>query len=256
MSMTGKLTSTEVTPRAALISIAVLLLVTAGVATLVLNRLKGASTEASRHPARPATHAATASATTAAALTPADYHVIVTRNLFAPEHVTGSALASPPPIPPPPIPPRIVVPPLRIPPPTSAPPKPRLAYTGDIELPTGTFALLETLDTHEAQYCRVGGMAFGWTVQEITPRFVVLDQQGNRVMLNLGENKIEVTESANTNKPPAATNVGTPATATASAASTAGQPPVSAPTASPTVPTAPRQYPGGVRTFRRGVGAN
>lgn len=64
-----------------------------------------------------------------------------------------------------------------------------VAFTGVIDTPTGTKALLENLATKEARFAASGESAFGFRVQSITDRTVLLEKDGMPFSLDLGENK-------------------------------------------------------------------
>lgn len=260
MSLVNKLQSTEVSPRAVLLSIVVLVVATAGVLTAVVKLMNApAPARGSREAGLPSVSASTAPAvardpdnTSAAQPAKADYGIIVKRNLFRP--IRAAAIAPPPPLPPvePPVKPPARKPepvppfkPLVNPTPTTPPvTPPRLAYTGVVEVGGDTYALIEHLDTREAQYVRKGGMAFECTVVEITPVSVAIEHMGAPFTLNLGENKIEETA------PP-------PAAQSGNQSPGSGQPPAARPSGGPQPPSGGRTEgrEGRIR-FNRGNGEN
>lgn len=209
MSFVNKLQSTDVSPRTVLLSIVVLVLATAGVLAVVVKLMNGPSAnQANREAKLPPMPVPAAGATTVApgkdtGLLPvkADYGVIVTRNLFRPTETAVAAVAVPPQtLPPPVFPVKPPVKPVSVPPfkpivntaPTTPPvPQPKLAYTGVVEIAGETYALIEHLDTHEAQYVREGSVAFECKVVKITPIAVAIESMGTPFTLNLGENKKE-----------------------------------------------------------------
>jgi len=202
MSLMTKLRSTEVTPRTALLSIAVLVLATAGVLTAVVKLMNGAHADKPDHTDRPAPPVAmeTYDPGKIADLPPGkpDYTIIIKRNLFRP--VEGAVATIVPPATANPLPPPLGKKPASVPPfqpfanstpaaPTVTPPK--LAYTGVVEIAGETYALIEHLESHEAKYVRLGGTAFDCKATEITARAVDLEYAGMPFTLNLGENKTE-----------------------------------------------------------------
>jgi len=219
MSVLDKLRATEVTPRTALLSIAILVLAAAGVLAVVVKLMNGPSSAAAV-PERPDAPVPTASAPAPAtnhgkfAAMPAgkpDYAVIVKRNLFRSTEKIAAVILVPPPVLPttPPVLPKSSVPPYtpfgNAAPATPAPPS--LAYTGVVEVGGETYALIEQLESHDAQYVRKGGTAFDCTVTDIAPRAVTLEYVGTTFTLNLGENK---TEPEPTPPPAAQPNNGQP----------------------------------------------
>lgn len=117
-----------------------------------------------------------------------DYNVIVKRNLFlnpamkvAVQPIKKVAL------------PQIIVPPFT---PTVVQPgvqeiPEQIAFTGMVELPTGKFALLENIETKEAQYVQVGSSAFGCTVLDASSSMATISKNGEKSTLLLGANKVE-----------------------------------------------------------------
>ncbi|MHB9110257.1 MAG: hypothetical protein ACYDCO_24655, partial [Armatimonadota bacterium] len=206
MSLVNKLQSTDVSPRTVLFSIVILVLATAGVLTVVVKLMNGPSTPRERETQLlPVPTVSTVTRdpgkTTAALPVEADYGVIVKRNLFRPTGTAVAAVAAPPPqLPPPVLPVKPPEKPAVVPPfkpivntaPTTPPvAQPKLAYTGVVEIASETYALIEHLDKHEAQYVSKGGAAFECKVVEITPIAVAIEYMGTPFTLTLGENKKE-----------------------------------------------------------------
>ncbi|HEY3379703.1 MAG TPA: hypothetical protein VGL77_19690 [Armatimonadota bacterium] len=192
MSTRHGLQATAVSPRTAFFSITALVLVMAGAVSLVKLGSDRGLTPAESHAKRP--HAAQGQAMqSVSARAPEDYAIIVKRNLFQ------ATLTKTPPqlLLPPPAPTKIapVFPFVKTTPGNQASGASattlRLAYTGMVETPAGRYVLLEAVDTKEAQYVPIGGMAFGCRVVEATNDAVTLDQDGNAVVLSLGTNKVE-----------------------------------------------------------------
>jgi hypothetical protein len=221
MSLVNKLRSTEVTPRTALLSIVGLVLATAGVLTAVV-KLVNAPSSSAEAPERVEAPVATASApelnsgkTAVEPLGTPDYAVIVKRNLFRP---TGKIAVAPPVAPPiqapPPIPRFTGVPPF-IPFASSEPtvpilPPPPLAFTGVVEIAGETYALIEHLESKEAQYVPLDGTAFDCTVTQIAARSIGLEYAGRPFTLDLGENKTEPEPTPPAAQPSAPPGGGTP----------------------------------------------
>lgn len=67
----------------------------------------------------------------------------------------------------------------------------QIAFTGMVELPTGKFALLENIETKEAQYVQVGSSAFGCTVLDASSSMATISKNGEKSTLLLGANKVE-----------------------------------------------------------------
>ncbi len=205
MNVMNSLRATEITPKAALLSIAIFLAAAAGVVAGVL-RLLNPPAPAAREGRPPAT--ALASTTPAAVRPPKnalpvthDYAVIVKRNLFT---SLGAAPAAPAPMPLDPLPPLPAIQETSAPlspftpfggapavPTAPTATRPSLALTGVVEIAGDTYALIENNDLQLAQYTRVGGVAFGCTVKEIALRSAVLDYDGTAFTLNIGDNKVE-----------------------------------------------------------------
>ena len=258
MSLVNKMQSTDVSPRTVLLSIVVLVLATAGVLTAVVKLMNAPAP--SRGPQLvdlPPTPVATVSVpargpdkSTGASPVKADYSIIVKRNLFRPTQTAVAAVTAPPPavpIAPPPAKPPVVPPfkPLVNPAPATPPvAQPKLAYTGMVEVGGETYALIEHLDTREAQYVRKGGTAFECKVVEVTPVSVAIEHMGAPFTLNLGENKKEETAP-----PPAAQSGNQPPSG--------GQPPAAAPPGGPQPPNGGRpEGREGRGRFNRGNGEN
>ncbi|HEX2949481.1 MAG TPA: hypothetical protein VHV83_07925 [Armatimonadota bacterium] len=180
----------DISPRAAFLSVTVLVILTIGTITGVM-KIMNPGTASNTASLRPHTKQTDESIQESDASDTHDYSVISERNLF---HSTGhvpAALPSPPSLP---VSPVIKVPPVVIQtgkPVVMPPPGPRFAYTGMVDLPTGTYVLLEELDSKRSQYVRVGDMAFGCKVISATENTVTLDQHGEQITLNYGANKIE-----------------------------------------------------------------
>ncbi|MHB0998420.1 MAG: hypothetical protein ACYC27_04160 [Armatimonadota bacterium] len=66
-----------------------------------------------------------------------------------------------------------------------------IAFTGIVNIPEGTMALLENTSTSESKYVAVGDTAFGMQVVDINPRTVSLSTGMDTIILSLGENKKE-----------------------------------------------------------------
>jgi len=197
MSVVDKLRGTEVTPRTALLSIVVLLLATAGVLTAVVKVLNGPSSSAGTPEKAGAPITAAKASGDGGKYAPApagkaDYGVIAKRNLFhSPRKIEVAAVA---PVAPPPFPTKKQTEPFnpfRSGPTTPEMTPPPLAFTGVVEVGGETYALIEHLESHDAQYVPVGGKAFGCTVTEINARAVSLEIGNTPFMLNIGENKTE-----------------------------------------------------------------
>jgi hypothetical protein len=192
--------NTEVSPRTAVFSLLGLLLLSGGVVFGVVRMHNAPAEEPALRPkaARPAV-TAPAPATTAAdtATTKAGgkdaYAVIVTRNLF------GGMVSTPPvtkkytgPLSPFAGKPLPVVTPFNPTVTTPEVPRPKLAYTGLVEVAGVTYALIESPEYDIAQYTRVGGTAFGCKVTAIGTQLISVEYQGASFDLMLGENKTDV----------------------------------------------------------------
>lgn len=203
MSLTTKLRTAEVTPRTALMSIGGLLLLTVGVMTAVV---KLTSAPSPRHvaPPRPSPVAESSRRGAKAAdiyvmpRSEADYAVIISRNLF--RSLARPPLLFPPamlppfqPTPPPPAVPISNIAPFQT---TTTPPvktstRPKVAFTGVVDIAGDTYALLENLDTQLSQYTHVGSEAYGCKLVEIAGHAVTLEYGGETFTLNMGDNKTE-----------------------------------------------------------------
>lgn len=194
--MASSLRTTDVSPRAALFSIFGLIVVMTGAIFGIVKLMNRApAVEPAVPPAalQSATFAPASSKTTPVKVS-RNYRLIVKRNLF---RSTGKAApAGSGPLNPLPI--GVlnaknsatvtkIVPPFTPPKPTG----PKLAYTGHVEIAGVTYALIENLDQSVAQYTRVDGMAFGCRLTEIAARYVTLDQNGQKITLQIGDNKVE-----------------------------------------------------------------
>jgi hypothetical protein len=213
----------EISPRTAVFSIVTLLVVTVGGIVGVTRYLAGPAVRPERdtRAARPAAVAEEP----VADYTGSDIGVIAARNLFkVEEHAKASPVVTAPlPLPtPPPKPPPQVRP---YTPPPARPAGPKLVFTGVVELPAGTFALIENLDTSRSLYARVGGMAFDYQVVAVSAKSVTLQKMDQMLTLVAGEGKPEEKPAAPAtpatpaqpaaqpaNQPPAATAVVTPPT--------------------------------------------
>jgi len=216
MGTMAHLRSTEISPKTALFSIGALVLVTAGVLTVIVKTVNRTSTEKPPPLVVDAHDAGKRPRTTPEQSGAPDYHVIMQRDLFRPPN---------PPAPPPPIAVpalgeshgvvnTVEVPPFA--PPKEAPPRPprpRLSYTGCVEFGGETYALLENLDLDVAQYTRENGVAFGCVLVAIAPRAVTMERDGETFLLKLGEDKPDATPAAEpppADGPPPAANNGAP----------------------------------------------
>jgi len=217
MTVMNSLRGTDVSPRAAVLSILALVVLIGGAVFGVLKLLNvhaGSDITSAAH--RPQSQTAVADSHLAAGneplLTPGgEYGMIAARRLFQPlpTYLAASATVQAPVVPP------LKVPPLKIVPRAkpiapARPAGPRLALTGVVELPNGTFALLENLDTAKSQYVRIGGTAFDCQLVELTAQTAVLKCRGQNITLKLGENKPDEQPVAT---PAAAPAAGTPAPA-------------------------------------------
>jgi len=206
MSLVNKLQSTDISPRTALFSIVVLVLATAGVLAVVMKLINAPASSRERNEANlPPVTGQPASVTARgpekiveSSFSQPDYGVIVARNLFRPTETAVAVTASPSPLPipgPAPATRSGSVPPLKLfvnnNPTTPPVEQPKLAYTGVVVIADETYALIEHLDTHEAQYVSKGGTAFECKVVEITPISVAIEYMGTPFTLKLGENKKE-----------------------------------------------------------------
>jgi len=64
-----------------------------------------------------------------------------------------------------------------------------IAFTGLIETPEGTQAMLENLSGKEVRFLRCGETAFGCRLVSVTPEAAQLEKDGIRFTLAIGENK-------------------------------------------------------------------
>lgn len=118
-----------------------------------------------------------------------------------------------------------------------------LAFTGIVDTPDGTKALIENTNTAETKYVGIGDRAFGMMVTDVNSRSVSLDAGGRPMELAIGENKPDTPTG------PAPGAPGAPG-APAAAGQQAGQP---AQPASVNVAPAPGSgNPGGGGRRRRG----
>jgi hypothetical protein len=104
------------------------------------------------------------------------------------------------------------------------PPKPKVAYTGSVEIGDATYALLEDLTTREAQYTKVGTTVFGCTLIAMTPNVATVQANGMTFALNLGENKVEEATAKPATPAPPAAQPAQPATPAPPATATPAQP--------------------------------
>jgi hypothetical protein len=200
MSMLTQLKSTDVSPRAAFISVLGLLVVSTGVILWVVRGASGVSGQGvERSPRRPATPAqAIAARAQASAPAPevSSYAVIVSRNLFqappgsVPPATTPQNSAPPPVFPPAGDAPQVepFSPTLQ---PAEPPPRPKVACTGIVEIAGQPYALLEQLELATAKYVQVGESAFDCTLTAISARGVTLEANGEVFTLAVGANKVE-----------------------------------------------------------------
>jgi hypothetical protein len=205
MSVMSRMKSTDVSPKTALISILVFLLVAGGAIFGLVKLLTGSSgtTAAVEPDLRPAiTAAAKAPAKNTAVPVTTDDAIIVKRNLF---RLSGAPVGPiiPPnaDMPPPPfgnVAP--VTPPAFVPP----PPQPKLAYTGIVEIAGKNYALIENLESKMAEYICVGSMAFGYKLLDVNAEFATIEVTGQPVTLNMGANKVEETTAKPAEPAPAA----------------------------------------------------
>jgi len=136
-----------------------------------------------------------------AAPPPNPYAVIAERNLFRPLTQLGpgprpSSPTSPPPGGKMPVLPagKSGGPPSPAPRSPSSPPgsadfKKTLAFTGVVETPDGTQALIENIQTKECRFVKQGDNAFGCRVTNINSQILSLEKDGSSFTLNIGENK-------------------------------------------------------------------
>ena len=217
MNLIGRLRSVEVSARAAMLSIGVLLAVVVVVIVVAKN---AASTSAARPTAKPSveakrmrvniTQAKPKEPTPAPAAKPKDsdpYSVIAERNLFRPVSGGGAGPAAKPPTPGPPSGGPVMavrrpgmLPPMPI---GGAPPSPpsddfkkSLAFTGVVQTSAGMQALLENLKTKETRFAARGDSAFGCRLVDISQQAVTLEKEGAEFRLNIGENKPDTEASA------------------------------------------------------------
>lgn len=188
MNMAPEKKSQELSPRAAIVAIVVFLLLAGGVIAGVVKLLTGSSGSAVQAASSRSTRAGTRNTPNTDAGVDGDFTIVTQRNLFAAPGskplipAKADVVKGPAPF----APSQPVVPP----PPPPAPP-PKVAYTGSVEIAGTTYALLEDLDTHEAQYLRAGSNAFGCTLTAVNTNYVTVTAYGQTFTLNIGENKVE-----------------------------------------------------------------
>jgi hypothetical protein len=87
-----------------------------------------------------------------------------------------------------------------------------VAFTGIVDTPEGTMALIENPATSETRFVAVGDKVFGMDVLEIGPHSVLLEtSDGSTVRLAIGENKPDAAPKASTPTAAAATTGQQPA---------------------------------------------
>lgn len=189
----------DLTPRTITLSIALFVLATSGVVVaVVVKTMPGSATagivKSMRYVNGPAAAASTPAAAAAAnpAVNGQDYSVIVSRNLFHPLETTITVAPPVKPMLP------VKVTPIKVSTPifssvtrVAQPQVPELAYTGIVDVGGVQYALLERLEDQRAQYTRVGGSAFGYTLVALAEQAATLQANGTTMVLNIGANKQE-----------------------------------------------------------------
>lgn len=197
MSMMNKMQSTDISPKTALLSIIGFLAVSGVAITFIVRMVSGTPAETVNRPSlRPAAQisAITRGKAQAKPLAADAYNIIVARNLFNSGAPKVVASTTQPPLvietkTPPPTTPVAPFTPVVVTPTMPKPARPKLAYTGLVEIAGQSYALLENLELGLAQYTRAGSTVFGCTLVAISPREVMLEQEGETFALRYGDDK-------------------------------------------------------------------